>query len=297
MTSRIVVIGPGAIGLCVGAALMAGGHEVTFFARQPFSTLAVGRKGQVAQVVAARVVTALDQLRASDWVFSCVKAHQVASVAEALRAAIGPRTQLAILQNGVEHLENVSPFVPANTVCVPVMVDMPATRQRPGIAEWGPHARASVPAGPAGEAFCALLAGSFLASNIRDDWRSQAWRKLCVNAPAGAILALTGQPMGVFHRPGIADLARAILAECIAVGRAEGAVLEDGILATQMHDFMTADPEAGNSMYEDWRAGRETEWNARNGVILRKGAAHGVATPVSAIVVPLLAAQHTGAPR
>ncbi|WP_394840782.1 2-dehydropantoate 2-reductase [Pendulispora brunnea] len=293
MTSRIVVIGPGAIGLCVGAALMAGGHEVTFLSRQPFASLSVARKGDPVQVVPARVVTTPDRPGECDWVFLCVKAHQVPSTAEALRAAVGPRTRLAILQNGVEHLENVAPFVPANTDCVPVMIDLPATRHQIGVAEWTRHARASVPKGPSGEAFCALLEGSFIAASVSDDWRSQAWRKLCINAPAGAILALTGQPMGVFHRPGVAEIARAILAECIAVGRAEGAQLEDAILASQMQDFMTADPNAGNSMYEDWRAGRETEWNARNGVIVRKGLAHGVPTPVSAILVPLLAAQNT----
>jgi len=291
--SKIVVIGPGAIGLCVGSALMAGGHEVTFFSREPFSALSVTQKGQSAQVVAAHVVTATDRLGAYDWVFLCVKAHQVAGAAEALRAAVGAQTRLAILQNGVEHIENVTPFLPKGTVCVPVMIDVPSTRHRPGTAEWAHHARACVPAGQAGEAFCALLGRSFITASVSDDWRSQAWRKLCLNAPAGAILALTGQRMGVFHKPGVADVARAILAECIAVGRAEGAVLDDAIITTQMHDFMTADPAAGNSMYQDWLAGRETEWNARNGVIVRKGAIHGVATPVSAILVPLLAAQNT----
>ncbi len=291
MTNKIVVIGPGAIGLCTGAALMARGHEVTFFSRQRFETLSVAHKGESAGAVPARVVTAPDRLEACDWVFLCVKAHQVASTADALGAAMGPHTRLAILQNGVEHLENVAPFVAANTVCVPVMVDMPATRHQPGMAEWAHHARFIVPAGAAGDAFCALLEGSFIAASASDDWRSHAWRKLCVNAPAGAILALTGQTMGVFHRPGVADIARAVLAECIAVGRAEGAQLDDDIIASQMHDFMTADPKAGNSMYHDWRAGRETEWSARNGVIVRKGIIHGVATPVSAILVPLLAAQ------
>ena len=32
------------------------------------------------------------------------------------------------------------------------------------------------------------------------------------------------------------------------------------------------------------------EWNARNGVVVRKAAKHGIAVPVSAALVPLLAA-------
>ena len=54
---------------------------------------------------------------------------------------------------------------------------------------------------------------------------------------------------------------------------------------------MSAGPDEGNSMYADRMAGRETEWDARNAVIVRKGARHGIATPVSAVLVPLLAAQ------
>jgi 2-dehydropantoate 2-reductase len=57
-----------------------------------------------------------------------------------------------------------------------------------------------------------------------------------------------------------------------------------------MQTFMNAAPDEGNSMYADRMAGRQTEWDARNAVIVRKGASHGIATPVSAAIVPLLAA-------
>ena len=43
-------------------------------------------------------------------------------------------------------------------------------------------------------------------------------------------------------------------------------------------------------MYADRMVGREMEWDARNAVIVRKGARHGIEAPVSAALVPLLAA-------
>jgi 2-dehydropantoate 2-reductase len=43
-------------------------------------------------------------------------------------------------------------------------------------------------------------------------------------------------------------------------------------------------------MFDDFIAGRETEWEARNGVIVRKGAQHGIDVPGSRRLVPLLAA-------
>jgi 2-dehydropantoate 2-reductase len=47
-------------------------------------------------------------------------------------------------------------------------------------------------------------------------------------------------------------------------------------------------------MLTDRQAGRALEWDIRNGVIARKAAAHGIATPISDVVVPLLAAAGDG---
>ena len=43
-------------------------------------------------------------------------------------------------------------------------------------------------------------------------------------------------------------------------------------------------------MLFDAEAGRTLEWEARNGVVLRLAARHGIPTPVGDVVVPLLAA-------
>jgi 2-dehydropantoate 2-reductase len=47
-------------------------------------------------------------------------------------------------------------------------------------------------------------------------------------------------------------------------------------------------------MLTDREANRPLEWDIRNGVIARKAAAHGIATPISDVVVPLLAAASDG---
>jgi 2-dehydropantoate 2-reductase len=50
----------------------------------------------------------------------------------------------------------------------------------------------------------------------------------------------------------------------------------------------------GTSMLADREAGRRQEWDIRNGVIIRKARAHGIATPISDVLVPLLAAASEG---
>jgi 2-dehydropantoate 2-reductase len=54
--------------------------------------------------------------------------------------------------------------------------------------------------------------------------------------------------------------------------------------------FAELPEDAGTSILADREAGRPLEWDARNGVIARLGAAHGIPTPVSDVIVPLLAA-------
>ena len=48
------------------------------------------------------------------------------------------------------------------------------------------------------------------------------------------------------------------------------------------------------SILTDRELGRPLEWDIRNGVIARKGAEHGLPTPISDVLVPLLAAAGDG---
>jgi 2-dehydropantoate 2-reductase len=50
----------------------------------------------------------------------------------------------------------------------------------------------------------------------------------------------------------------------------------------------------GTSILADREQGRPLEWDIRNGVIQRRGRARGVATPISDVLVPLLAATSDG---
>jgi 2-dehydropantoate 2-reductase len=58
--------------------------------------------------------------------------------------------------------------------------------------------------------------------------------------------------------------------------------------------FTAAPEDLTTSMLSDREAHRRLEWDIRNGVILRKAADHGLATPISEVVVPLLAAASDG---
>jgi 2-dehydropantoate 2-reductase len=83
---------------------------------------------------------------------------------------------------------------------------------------------------------------------------------------------------------------REIVRECVAVGRAEGARLEDSIPDEIVERSRHAPRSSGNSMYADRVAGRPMEYDARNGVIVRLGRKHGIPAPMNALMVALLEA-------
>ncbi len=216
--------------------------------------------------------------RSADWVLLAVKAHQTESAAAWLKATVGPNTRLAVLQNGVEHIERVTPYVPAGTQILPVIIQLPAQRTAPGAITLYGRSNLIVPDSEAGREFADLFADTFMAMDVREDFVTAAWEKLCLNVASGAVTALTLRTDAVAHVPGMKDLTTAIIAECMAVGRAEGANFAPDF-ADAMLAFLSRPNYRGNSMYYDRRDGKPLEWDARNGAVARIGRKHGVPTP------------------
>jgi len=99
---------------------------------------------------------------------------------------------------------------------------------------------------------------------------------------------------GMFRRDDVANLARRYVAECLAVARAEGANLGDELVEQTVRLFTEVPEDLTTSILTDREHGRPLEWDVRNGVIARRAAAHGIPTPISDVLVPLLAAAGEG---
>jgi 2-dehydropantoate 2-reductase len=84
------------------------------------------------------------------------------------------------------------------------------------------------------------------------------------------------------------------LQECLEVARAEGATLGDEVPQEIVDAFRGYPADLGTSILADREAGRPLEWDSRNGVVQRRARSHGIATPISDLVVPLLAAASDG---
>ena len=280
--TQVAVVGPGAIGATVAAAVK--GAELALYGRTPHQRLLVEREGGGTAVVPGPVLTDPSAARPADVVLLAVKAHQTEAAAPFLRALCRDGTVVVVLQNGVEQRELVGPHAPGATI-LPAIVWVPVEGIGPGHVRVRGDLRLTLPDEPAAHAIAELIDGVELAH----DFATAAWRKLAINAVAG-LMVLAGRRAGMFRRPDVAALARALAAETLAVARAEGADLPDAVADELVAEFAAYPEDLGSSILFDHEAGRPLEWDARNGVVQRLGARHGVPTPVSDVIVPLLAA-------
>lgn len=286
--SRIALVGPGAVGGVIAAWLdQTGRHEVTLCARRPLGELHV-ETPHGPLVARPKVLTAPDQATPLDWVLVATKTYDAAGAAAWFKGLAAKGAPVAILQNGIEHRERFAPWLPAEQI-VPVMVDCPAERTDPTHLRQRGTARMVVQDDARGREFVALFAGTPVDVTTTPDLKSAVWRKLCINS-SGVINALLLQPTAAFQDEQLGELMMAMVRECMAVGRAEGAVFEDGLPEKILAGQRAAPPDSMNSIHADRAAGRPMELDARNGVIVRLGRKHGLATPYNDMAVALLTA-------
>lgn len=284
----ILLVGPGAIGATLANWLYQDDrHHVTVAARTPFEMIETGTPDGIIWAK-PRVITEPAQAAAVEWILVTTKAYDSDAAASWFANATGPKTRLAVIQNGVEHVQRFEKYFDRARI-VPVMIDLPVDRISPGQTIQRGAAKLVVPAGVNGADFLALFAHANFDAKQTDDFVTVLWRKLCLNS-AGAVSAVLAKPTGIAHHDGVAEIMRTIVRECVAVGRAEGAKLEDSIPDAIVDSARRAPRDSGNSMYADRIKGRPMEYDARNGVIVRLGRKHGIEAPMNALMVTLLEA-------
>ncbi|WP_436893189.1 oxidoreductase [Siccibacter turicensis] len=288
----IALIGPGAIGTTVAAALHEVGRTPRLCGRTAHPQLILRHDdGEI--VVPGPVLSDPSGItHPVDLVFIAVKTTQVADSADWLAALCDENTVVCALQNGVEQTAQLAPYVNGAAV-VPSVVWFPAQRE-PDASVWlRAKPRLTLPDTPQATRIVDALSGTRCAVELSPDFTSVAWRKLLQNAVAG-LMVLANRRAGMFAREDVTTLALAYLRECLAVARAHGAVLSDGVVQEIVDGFHAAPPDLGTSILADRQANRPLEWDIRNGVIQRYGRAQGISTPISDVLVPLLAAASEG---
>jgi 2-dehydropantoate 2-reductase len=293
MGTPVAVVGPGAIGSTVAALLYATGHDIVLCGHTARDHIEVRPDGKDPIVVPGPVLTDPAVIDGPvEVVLLAVKDTQNQSASGWLTRLCDERTVVCALQNGVEQVDRVGPLCPSSEV-VPAVVWFSAEPHTEGWFRLRTGVRLVLPESEGARRLADLMRGSDITVEIDPDFITAAWRKLLVNAVAD-LMVLTGRRSGMFRRDDVAALSRRYLAECLTVARAEGANLGDDVIDEIVGMFAEAPEDMTTSMLTDREAHRPLEWDIRNGVISRKGAQHGLATPISDGLVALLAAASDG---
>jgi 2-dehydropantoate 2-reductase len=311
---RIAIVGAGAIGTWLGAALARGGHDVALIARGPHLAAMRERgvevRGPEAFVAHPHVTGDSREVGAVDAVIVAVKAHDQAAAGAAIQPLLGDGTAIAGAQNGIpwwyfhgvegpfagRRVEAVDPGGAVSAVLDParalgMVVYVGASVVAPGVVETRPEA-GLVLGDPSGEASPRLLAlaGALESAGfpvrITPDIRTELWTKLMGNAAFNQISVLTRGGLGTMARdPAVRAVVAAIMVEVVEIARATGAdptmsIDERLAITARLGDHRT-------STLQDLEAGKRLELDAIGTAVVELADLTGVTAPTLRTVTAL----------
>lgn len=297
---KIAVIGAGGVGGTFGAALAKVGADVWFVARGAHLA-AMREKGL--RVTGGRGETHLVPTQATDnpadigvvdIVLFCVKLWDVESAGEHIRPLIGPNTGVIPLQNGIDAADRLLPILGAGAVMGGV-AQVSATIEAPGVVrQTGTFMKLifgelSGERSARGEAFHAWCQKAGFDSEHSDKIVTELWLKFILLATNSALTASTRRPLGQLRDdPDIAPLFAQAASEVIAVGKAKGIPLPDGIVEKCAAFTRAAPPAMMASMAHDLIRGGRIELPWLSGKVVALGRELGVPTPVHSVLYAIL---------
>ena len=309
---RFAVLGAGAIGAYVGAALARGGSDVTLVARGEHLR-ALQRNG--VRVLSARgdfeakprATDDVDAIGEADVVFIGLKAHQLPPLAPKIGRALKPGAAVIAGQNGVPWwyfqsydgplqgtvLESVDPggaiarAIPAEAV-VGCVLYCATEIVEPGVIRHIEGTRFTIgePDGVKSDR-CAAIAEAFVGGGLKcpveTRIRDQIWLKLIGNVAFNPVSALTGATLGELGTQAeMVALLRAILEECAAVAQRLGA--EPPVSLERRLQAGLAVGDHKTSMLQDLEAGKRLELDCLTGAVIELAAKLDVPVPHTAAV-------------
>ncbi len=305
---RFAVLGAGAIGAYVGAALARGGTDVTLIGRGAHLEAMAARGVRVLSArgdftAHPRVTSDIDAVADADVVFVALKAYSLTEVAPRLGRLLAAGAAAIWAQNGIPWwyfqslpapaglaggLQSVDPggiiataIGPAHNVgCV---VYCSTEIIEPGVIRHVEGTRFTLgePDGSDSER-CRLISAAFAAGGLRAPvdtrLRDQIWLKVVGNVAFNPITALTRATLGELGAlPEMRELLRAIIAECAAVAARLGITFPVSLDRRLEAGLAVGDHKT--SMLQDLEAGKRLELDCMTGAIVELAEHLGVDVP------------------
>ncbi len=281
---RVAVVGAGAVGCYYGGLLARAGHTVTLIGR-PQHVQAMQAHGLRLQTqsmdvqVPVAASTEPAAVAGAELVLFSVKSPDTEATGRQLLPHLSPQALVLTLQNGVDNAERLRTVLPQEVAATVVYV----ATEMAGPGHVRHHGRGELVIEPChrAQALLPLLLQAGITAEMSPNVRSALWTKLVLNCAYNPISAIAQLPYGrMVQGVGVPQLMDDLVAECVAVARAEGVPLADDLPAAVRRLAQTM-PGQSSSTAQDLARGKPTEIDHLNGLVVRRGEALGIATPVN----------------
>ena len=291
MTPTFAVVGAGAVGCYFGGMLARSGVPVTLIGRAPHMD-AIARDGlkidgvRLQERIPVRATTNLEEgLRDADVILFSVKTVRTESAAREMAPFLKPDATILSLQNGVDNANRIQAAIGRRAI--PVVVYVAVDMTAPGAVKHS--GRGDLVVGHNAAPLAAMFEKAEIPCRVSDAFEVELWTKMVLNCAYNAISALTRARYGrMMEFPQIRSLMERATKECVEVAQAEGVALSETQTMEAVYALAGKMSAATSSTAQDIARGRLTEIGSLNGYIVRRGAALGIATPVSEILVTLV---------
>ena len=284
---KVAVVGAGAVGCYYGGMLARAGHDVTLIGR-PRHVEAIERQGLrlETQTFDERIrVSASSEgsaVQSAQLVLLCVKSTDTESAAAAIKPHLAPDALVLSLQNGVENADRLRAILPQDVLAAVVYIG--TEMAGPGHVRHHGRGELIIERSRASDEVAQALIAAGVPTDISDNVRGALWAKLILNCAYNALSAITQLPYGrLVKGAGITAVMRDVVDECLAVAKADEVTIPGDVDAA-IRKIAETVPGQYSSTAQDLARGKPSEIDHLNGVIVRRGEALGVATPVNRLL-------------
>jgi len=295
---KILIVGAGAVGGFYGAKLTLAGEDVTFLARgaalealQKHDLIVKSFRGDFHTPV--KVVSDLKSFPPSDLIILCVKSYDTDKTLKQIRPAVGKKTLLLSLQNGVENEPKMAKQFGTKKVLGAVCY-IGAEVMEPGVIFHS--ARGSVAIGELSgkfterlEKIVKIFKKARIDTELSTHIRKELWTKLSWNTAFNQTCTIARATVGsILDSVVMRQLLRDTMKEVFSIAKKNGVSLSKEVIDKSLHLSSEELRAVKPSMLQDFEKGKRLEHESFSGFIVREGKKHHIRTPINTILYEFL---------
>lgn len=292
---KIAIIGTGGVGGYFGAKMAKAGYDVTFVARgehlKAMQTNGLTVKSILGDFTLQNVkaTAQITNLTGMDLILICVKAWQVQDVARELKSVIQGTTTVMPLQNGVSAIGELEEQLPGTHIIgglcrIFSKIDAPGVINHFGIEPTIEFGEINGIASERITRIKELLDRSGIKAIVSEDIVAGIWKKFIINCASG-LLAITRTTYGELREiKETRQMIAGLYAEIYEVSQKAGIRIEPGFVEKTMALLDTYPYNATSSLTRDIWAGKPSEIDYQNGMVVTLGQKYGVDTPINQMI-------------